>query len=123
MSEGENMKRVYVAGPYSANNIIDVFENMRKGMRAGVEVFLAGYAPWVPWHDFHHQLMFRDGESLSVDDYYEMSMAWLVVSDAMLVLPGWRKSKGTCNEIAKAVELKIPIFYSLEDLIHGLEVD
>ena len=116
------MKRVYVAGPYSANNIYDVFENMRKGMRAGVKVFLAGYAPWVPWHDFHHQLMFRDGESLSVDDYYEMSMAWLVVSDVMLVLPGWRKSKGTCNEIAKAVELKIPIFYSLEDLINGLEV-
>ena len=56
------MKRVYVAGPYSANNIIDCLENMRKGMRAGVEVFLAGYAPWVPWHDFHHQLMFRDGD-------------------------------------------------------------
>ena len=117
------MKRVYVAGPYSANNIIDCLENMRKGMRAGVEVFLAGYSPWVPWHDFHHQLMFRDGESLSVDDYYEMSMAWLMVSDAMLVLPGWRKSKGTCAEIAKAVELKIPIFYSLADLINGLEVD
>ena len=117
------MKRVYVAGPYSADNIIDVFENMRKGMRVGVEVFLAGYAPWVPWHDFHHQLMFRDDESLSIDDYYEMSMAWLVVSDAMLVLTGWRKSKGTVAEIKKAVELKIPIFYSLADLIHGLETD
>ena len=119
------MKRVYVAGPYSADNITDVFENIRKGMRAGTEVFLAGYSPYVPWHDFHHHLMFRDGESLSIsiDDYYEMSMAWLVVSDAMLVLPGWRKSKGTIAEIAKAVELKIPIFYSLNDLIHGLEVD
>jgi len=117
------MKRVYVAGPYSANNIIDCLENMRKGMRAGVEVFLAGYAPWVPWHDFHHQLMFRNGESLSVDDYYEMSMAWLVVSDAMLVLPGWQESQGTMAEIAKAVELCIPIFFSLSKLINGLEVD
>ena len=116
------MKRVYVAGPYSANNIIDCLENMRKGMRAGVEVFLAGYAPWVPGHDFHHQLMFRDGESLSVDDYYEMSMAWLVVSDAVLVLPGWLKSKGTMAELDKASRLGIPIFHSLEDLIHGLEV-
>jgi len=116
------MKRVYVAGPYSANNIIDCLENMRKGMRAGVEVFLAGYAPWVPWHDFHHQLMFRDGESLSVNDYYEMSMAWLVVSDAVLVLPGWLKSKGTMAELDKASRLGIPIFHSLEDLIHGLEV-
>ena len=116
------MKRVYVAGPYSANNIIDCLENMRKGMRAGVEVFLAGYAPWVPWHDFHHQLMFRNGESLSVDDYYEMSMAWLVVSDAVLVLPGWLRSKGTVAEVDKASRLSIPIFHSLSDLIHGLEV-
>ena len=117
------MKRVYVAGPYSADNIIDVFENMRKGMRVGVEVFLAGYAPWVPWHDFHHQLMFQDGESLSVDDYYEMSMAWLVVSDAVLVLPGWVNSKGTVAEMHKAVNLGIPIYFSLADLKKGLEVD
>ena len=117
------MKRVYVAGPYSADNIIDVFENMRKGMRVGVEVFLAGYAPWVPWHDFHHQLMFRDGESLSIDDYYKMSMAWLVVSDAVLVLPGWVNSKGTVAEMHKAVNLGIPIYFSLADLKKGLEVD
>ncbi|HUX79897.1 MAG TPA: DUF4406 domain-containing protein, partial [Alphaproteobacteria bacterium] len=88
-----------------------------------VEVFLAGYSPYVPWHDFHHNLMLRDGESLSVDDYYEMSMAWLEVSDAMLVLPGWQKSKGTIAEITRAVELDIPIFYSLSDLINGLEVN
>ena len=88
-------------------------------------VFLAGYSPWVPWHDFHHQLMFRDGESLSIDidDYYEMSMAWLVVSDAVLVLPGWLNSKGTVAEVDKASRLNIPIFHSLEDLKNGLEVD
>ena len=110
------MKRVYVAGPYSADNISDIFENIRKGMRAGVEVFLAGYSPYVSWHDFHHNLMLKDGESLSVNDYYEMSMAWLVVSDAMLVLPGWMESKGTLAEIKRAEELKIPIFYTFEAL-------
>jgi hypothetical protein len=40
----------------------------------------------------------------------------------MLVLPGWRNSRGTLDEIEKAKEFKIPIFYSLEDLINGLEV-
>jgi hypothetical protein len=40
-----------------------------------------------------------------------------------LVIPGWRSSKGICAEIEKAKEFKIPIFYSLADLIHGLEVD
>ena len=117
------MKRVYVAGPYSENNISDGFENIRKGMRMGVEVFMACYSPYVPWHDFHHHLMLRDGETLSVDNYYDMSMAWLVVSDAVLVLPGWLKSKGTVAEVDKASRLDIPIFYSLSDLINGLEVD
>ena len=116
------MKRVYIAGPYSADNVIDVLENMRRGMRMGVRVFLAGYAPWVPWHDFHHQLMFRGDESLSVENYYEMSMAWLVVSDAVLVLPGWKNSKGTLAELKKASRLHIPIFHSLKALINGLEV-
>ena len=110
------MKRVYVAGPYSADNIIDVFENMRKGMRAGLEVFLAGYAPWVPWHDFHHQLVLRDDESIPVQYYYEMSMAWLEVSDAVLVLPGWEGSRGTRAEIKRAEELKIPIFFTFQAL-------
>ena len=110
------MKRVYVAGPYSANNIIDCLDNMRKGMRIGAEVFMAGYSPWVPWHDFHHQLVLRDDESIPVQYYYEMSMAQLEVSDAVLVLPGWMESKGTLAEIKRAEELKIPIFYTFEAL-------
>ena len=110
------IKRVYVAGPYSANNVIDILDNMRRGMRAGVEVLLARFSPWVPWHDFHHQLMLRDGEQLSVDDYYQYSLSWLEVSDAILMLPGWEKSRGTLGEIAKATELGIPVVYSMHQL-------
>jgi len=49
-------------------------------------------------------------------------MAWLVVSDAVLVLPGWLNSKGTIAEVDKASRLSIPIFHSLDDLKCGLEV-
>jgi len=115
------MKRVYVAGPYSADNIITCLENMRRGMRAGTEVFLAGYAPWVPWHDFHHTLMLRSNyETLTVEDYYKYSMAWLEVSDAVLVLPGFETSKGTLAEINRAGELRIPVYYMLSDLISNM---
>jgi hypothetical protein len=110
------MKRIYIAGPYSADNIADCLENMRRGMRAGVEVFLAGFAPWVPWHDFHHHLMLRKDESLSIQNYYDMSMAWLEVSDAVLILEGWEDSKGTLAEIDRANELKIPVFYDFDSL-------
>lgn len=110
------MKRIYIAGAYSSDNIVGCLDNMRKGMRAGVEVLLAGFAPWVPWHDFHHQLMLRDNETLSVDIYYRFCLAWLEVADAILVLPGWNNSKGTKTEIEHAEKLGISVFYSLETL-------
>lgn len=115
------MKRIYVAGPYSASNIVKVLDNIREGMRESLEVLLAGYSPFVPWFDFHFQLMLRENETLSVEDYYEYSIAWLDVSDAMLVLPGYETSKGTLKEIERANELSIPIFYSLEDLKENIE--
>ena len=110
------MKRIYIAGPYSADNVITVLDNIREGQRMAVRVLLAGYAPFCPWLDFHFQLMLRDGERLSVKDYYDYSIAWLEVSDAMLVLPGYENSTGTMTEMKRAGELKIPIYYDLSEM-------
>jgi len=110
------MKRVYVAGAYSADNVLGVLNNMRRGMRLGTECLLAGFAPFVPWLDHHFQFMLRDGESLTVDDYYQYSMAWLETSDVILVVPGSEHSNGTRAEIVRANELNIPAFYHLDDL-------
>ena len=110
------MKRIYVAGSYSADDVIVVFDNMRRGMRKGLEVLLAGYSPFVPWFDFHFNLMLREGESISLQQYYDYSMAWLEASDGVLVLPNSENSKGTQAEIKRAKELNIPVFYSLEEL-------
>jgi len=110
------MKRVYVAGSYSSNNVITVLNNMRIGMRLGTQVLLAGYAPFVPWFDYQFQLMLRDGESLTVQDYYDYSMAWLEASDCVLVVPNSEGSKGTQAEIKRAIELDIPVYNRLVDL-------
>ena len=110
------MKRIYIAGAYSANNVITVLDNIREGMRLATKVFLLGYAPFVPWFDFHFQLMLRENESLSVEDYYRYSIAWLEVSEAMLLVPEYGESNGTLKEIEIAVRLNIPIYYSIEEL-------
>ena len=110
------MRRVYVAGPYSASNVISVLENIRAGIELSTRVLLLGYAPFCPWLDYHFTLMLREGEKLSVDDYYKYSMAWLEASDAVLLVPGWEKSIGTQKEIKRATELGIPIFYDLMEL-------
>ena len=112
----KKVKRVYVAGPYSADNVISVLNNMREGMRLSTKVLLAGYAPFCPWIDHHFCLMLRNDEELTVEDYYKYSMAWLDVSDAVLLLPGWETSTGTLAEIERAKELNIPVYYDFEEL-------
>lgn len=115
------MKRIYVAGPYSDNNVISVLDNIREGMRISTQILLLGFAPFCPWLDFHFQLMLRNGEMLTVSDYYNYSLAWLEVSDAMLVISGWEKSKGTAAEIDFAREKGIPIFYSIKEFLKTYE--
>jgi nucleoside 2-deoxyribosyltransferase len=106
---------IYVAGAYSADNVISVLDNIREGTRVGVELMLAGYAPFVPWLDHQFQFYLREGEALTVDDYYEYSIAWLEKADALLVLPNSEHSKGTQREIARAIELGIPVCHTLND--------
>jgi nucleoside 2-deoxyribosyltransferase len=116
------MRRIYIAGPYSANNIITALDNIREGMRAATEVFLAGYAPFCPWHDMHYNFMLRPGEAISLQAYYDYSLAWLEVSDAMLVIGDYQKSKGTMNEISVALVEQIPVFYSLDELMKAMPI-
>lgn len=113
------MKRIYVAGAYSADNVISVLNNMRRGIRLATKVLLNGYAPFAPWLDYQFQFILRDDEILTLDDYYNYSLAWLEVADAVLVVPGSENSKGTQAEITKAKELKIPVYYSLKELRDG----
>jgi len=110
------IKRLYIAGSYSADNVLSVLDNIRIGIRTSTELFLKGYSVFCPWLDFHFQLMLREGESLSVEDYYKYSLAWLEVSDAVYVLPNSENSKGTQSEVQRAIKLDIPVFYSIDDL-------
>jgi len=110
------MKRVYVAGAYSANNVIEILNNIREGMRWATKVFLTGNAPFTPWLDFHFHLMLREDENLTVEDYYEYSLAWLRAADVVFVTPGWEQSKGTIAEVAEARRLGIKVVYNIGEI-------
>lgn len=116
----KKIPRVYVAGAYSADNVMGVLNNMRRGMELATKVLLAGFAPFCPWYDYHYIILLREGENLTVQDMYTYSINWLSVSDAVLVVPGWENSTGTKKEIEVAINLGIPVFYTLEELIRFL---
>ena len=94
---------------------MDVLRNIRNGIEVSQQVFMQGYAPFCPWLDYHFVLM-DFGDGLTLQDFYDYSIAWLLVSDGMLVLPGWEKSTGTIAEIEYAKLHNIPIFYDIDDI-------
>lgn len=109
------MKRVYIAGCYSADNVIDVLANIRKGIAKSAEIMNLGFAVFSPWLDFQLALS-PYGSCLVKSDYQDNSMAWLEVSDAVFVLPNSEKSGGVQREIERAKKLGIPVYTKIEDL-------
>jgi nucleoside 2-deoxyribosyltransferase len=108
--------KVYVAGPYSSDNVLGVLSNIRKGINKSYVLLQQGFAPFSPWLDYHFVLEDYTND-LTVQDFYEYSMEWLRVSDAVLVQGNWQSSKGTIAEIKEAETLGIPVFHDLTKLI------
>ena len=109
------MIKVYVAGPYSADNVVDVLKNIGRGEHMAGLLFSKGYAPFCPWLDnaFVINHWFED---FSVQQFKDYSMEWLKVCDCVLLVDGWSKSKGTIAEMAEAKKLGIPVLYTVYEL-------
>lgn len=115
------MKRVYIAGPYSSDNVIGALENIRRGQRMATKLLQHGVAVFCPWLDHQLFLQLREGETISLETIQEHSLAWMRVSDAVLVLKGYETSKGTLAEMKEAYALDKPVFFNPLDLYAWLD--
>ena len=115
------MLKIYVAGAYSDTNVLSVLRNIGRGEYWSSQLFMRGFAPFTPWHDKTFVIQ-NWKEEFTVDMFYDYSMEWLKVSDAVFVVPNqvglkdWGDSKGTLKEIEEAKRLGIPVFYSIKEL-------
>jgi hypothetical protein len=108
--------KVYIAGAYSADNVIDVLKNIGRGEKMAAKVFAEGFSPFCPWSDGIF-ITHNPKAHFEVEMFYKYSIAWLKVSDCMLLVSGWEKSKGTNKEIIIAEQkLKIPVFDTIDEL-------
>lgn len=98
---------VYIASPYTKG---DVAVNVRRNIEAADRVALIGYVPFAPLlTHFWHLLIPHEYEF-----WCEHDLAWLERCDCIIRLPG--ESTGADKEVARAVELGLPVYYSVEEL-------
>jgi hypothetical protein len=100
--------RVYVSGPLSGPN---AEENVEVAMKVGRTLIEKGYFPLVP-----HLTWYMDPDNeLGHETWLDIDKAWITVADVVVRLPG--PSKGADIEVAHAMRIGVPVFYSLDDLL------
>jgi len=118
------MKRIFISGPITPRGqrddcgghpAVEYIFNIRDMILAANELAQKGWAPFTPGLDFLNFLLSGPHDQL-IDKIYAIDMAWLGVSDAILMLPGWERSEGSQMEYRRATELGMPVYISVEEV-------
>lgn len=105
------MTKVYIAGPLSNHWPHMKKLNIENAINAMKELVKLGFAPLCP----HLSAFVDPNDELGYDKWIDIDLEWLKYADCILRLPG--ASKGADTECTHAELHKIPIFYSIEDIV------
>lgn len=104
------MKLVYVAGPFRSGSAWGVHQNVQAALAVGFQVASLGAVPVIP-----HSMFQAFDRTLTDEFWLEGTLALMRPCDAVIVVSGWEKSKGTCGEIEEARAAGIPVFFTVAD--------
>jgi hypothetical protein len=122
--------RVYIAGPLSSGDLCD---NVNAATDCFHRLLKAGLSPFCPhwsvfaegchrdrnWDGYFNGSVLAYAEAAPRDttwaDWMAVDLAWVVVADAVLRLPG--PSKGADAEVAAAVAAGVPVFTDERSLL------
>lgn len=107
------MKVVYVAGPFRADTPWGVEQNIRRAEAFALELWRTGkFAVICP----HTNTRFFD-KAAPDDVFLQGDLAILKRCDAVVLIPGWGRSKGSNAEVVAAWSAGIPVFEEISALI------
>jgi len=112
------MKRIYVAGPIRARNRWETIQNIRRAEAWSIEIMRAGGSVYCP-----HTMDQNYSDSFAFEQFLTADFAWLIVSDAVFMVPGWEASEGSRNERAFAAAHDIPVFEDFGALCAWIQVN
>ena len=115
----EHKKRIYIAGPLN-DDAVGYIKNLHNMIQTAEAVRMLGCSVYVPGLDFMQGLVFGNW---NYTDYFDNSQAWLEVSDAVFMIAGWAFSSGCKKEHKRALELGIPVCFSIDELKIWLKND
>ena len=106
------MKVVYIAGPYTGFSNLQTKQHIQRAENLAMQVWqLADCCAICP----HLNTAFWDG-LISWEDFLQGDLAIIERCDALLLVDGWRKSKGTRKEVDHAERHGIPVFHNIKSL-------
>ena len=114
------MKRqvIYIAGPYRAKGVRTVLENIRAAEAYAIQITALGHYHYCP----HLNAAFFDG--IAPDEHWlAHGLEMLRRCDAVVLLPGWKDSTGTLQEVADAQLLGLTIYDSINHVPFADEED
>jgi hypothetical protein len=107
-------KLIYVSSPYSAPTQDERWGNVLTAIKAGIVIRLKGNFPVIPHlYDDFDEVAKALGIEFTWQDYIDMDTTFLSKCDAILYLGS---SKGADIELSVARDMKIPIYYSVDEV-------
>jgi len=104
------MKVAYVSGPYRADTVNGIVQNIRRAEKVAVELWQMGYAVICA----HKNTALLDG--ICDDDVWmKGDIEILKRCDLVIMIPEWQRSQGSLHEWDAAQLSEIPTFYWPDD--------
>lgn len=117
----KEIRRIYVAGAITPHHkkdpSIEHLQNIQRGIKAGKSLIRLGFSPYNPFLDFMYWFVDDGDFFLTITTIRKMDLVQLEAQDAVLLLPGWKKSKGARGEVEHAKKHNIPLFESVDALV------
>lgn len=112
------MKLIYLAGPYHGkthdeHSYNEIEANIRRAEAVAICLWDKGYGVFCPHLNTAH---FEVKSSAPPELYLEADLRMLEACDGILMLPWWCDSEGAKRELARAKELELPAYYSVDEL-------
>lgn len=109
----KKLEVIYIAGPYSGEDAAAIQRHVDVAQAAGQEILRRGHACLCP-HSMTHD--WDIGTGIEYETFLHTDLELLARCDAVLMLPGWSRSRGAMGEYQEARRLGLKIYLGLEEI-------